>query len=218
VARTIDDTLAGILKQYGADPQKDIWDCHGTWVAYHRTLERIAVQAGITFEPPTIVRSEADECVIAVTGHMDKRQEWSFGEARIGQNYKVSGKQAGYPYAMAEKRAKDRVILKLVGLAGHVYSEEEADDFKPGATGAKSKGQSRDGYARLQRELDDLSKTQADPNAVREWWKANKAEIEALPDDWLDTLTARAETHVADMKMRMAGNGQERQLTPLDAG
>ena len=31
---------------------------------------------------------------------------------------------------MAEKRAKDRVILKLVGLHGHVYSEEEADDFK----------------------------------------------------------------------------------------
>jgi transcription initiation factor IIF auxiliary subunit len=31
---------------------------------------------------------------------------------------------------MAEKRAKDRVILKLVGLHGDVYSEEEADDFK----------------------------------------------------------------------------------------
>lgn len=31
---------------------------------------------------------------------------------------------------MAEKRAKDRVILKLVGLHGYVYSEEESDDFK----------------------------------------------------------------------------------------
>ena len=31
---------------------------------------------------------------------------------------------------MAEKRAKDRVILKLVGLHGYAYSEEEADDFK----------------------------------------------------------------------------------------
>jgi hypothetical protein len=31
---------------------------------------------------------------------------------------------------MAEKRAKDRVILKLVGLHGDVYSEEEADEFK----------------------------------------------------------------------------------------
>ena len=31
---------------------------------------------------------------------------------------------------MAEKRAKDRVILKLVGLHGDVYSEEEADEFQ----------------------------------------------------------------------------------------
>jgi hypothetical protein len=33
---------------------------------------------------------------------------------------------------MAEKRGKDRVILKLAGLQG-VYSEEEADDFKSSA-------------------------------------------------------------------------------------
>jgi hypothetical protein len=31
---------------------------------------------------------------------------------------------------MAEKRAKDRVILKLIELHGLVYSEEEADEFK----------------------------------------------------------------------------------------
>ena len=31
---------------------------------------------------------------------------------------------------MAEKRAKDRVILKLLGIAGDMYSEEEADEFK----------------------------------------------------------------------------------------
>jgi hypothetical protein len=51
--------------------------------------------------------------------------EWSIGEAVIGQSYQVSGKQAAiFPYAMAEKRGKDRVILKLAGLTG-VYSEEE---------------------------------------------------------------------------------------------
>lgn len=31
---------------------------------------------------------------------------------------------------MAEKRAKDRVILKLVGLHGDVYSQSEADEFQ----------------------------------------------------------------------------------------
>ncbi len=34
---------------------------------------------------------------------------------------------------MAEKRAKYRVILKLVGLHGLLYSEEEADEFKSSA-------------------------------------------------------------------------------------
>jgi hypothetical protein len=57
---------------------------------------------------------------------------WSFGEALINVNYRVSGRQAAYVYAMAEKRAVDRVILKLIGLHGLLYSEEEADDFKAG--------------------------------------------------------------------------------------
>ena len=30
---------------------------------------------------------------------------------------------------MAEKRAKDRVILKLLNLSGDVYSQDEADEF-----------------------------------------------------------------------------------------
>jgi hypothetical protein len=34
------------------------------------------------------------------------------------------------PIAMAEKRSKDRVILKLLAVHGDLYSEEEADDFK----------------------------------------------------------------------------------------
>lgn len=199
--RKIDPQLAEVLRKYGADPATDIWDCHGTWVAYHRTLERIAAKAGIAFEPPTMIRNEADEAVICVTGHMGDRSEWSFGEAKIGLNYKVAGKQAGYPYAMAEKRAKDRVILKLVGLAGHVYSEEEADDFKD--PDQKPKAQSRDTYERLQRELDDIPRTQRDPQAVRDWWKANADAIKTLPGDWQDTLTARAEGHHADMKMAM---------------
>ena len=31
---------------------------------------------------------------------------------------------------MAEKRAVDRCVLKLIGCSGDVYSEIEADDFK----------------------------------------------------------------------------------------
>ncbi|OQW34135.1 MAG: hypothetical protein A4E20_11925 [Nitrospira sp. SG-bin2] len=119
--------IADILKTYELDPKEALWDCHGTFVMYHRYCEIIAAKAGIRFDAPQIVEAKtADKiAVICVTGHMGvERSEWSFGEAAPSNN------KNAYPYAMAEKRAKDRVILKLVGLAGFVYSEEEADDFK----------------------------------------------------------------------------------------
>ncbi|MGU3362361.1 trna delta -isopentenylpyrophosphate transferase [Methylobacterium sp. M6A4_1b] len=134
--RTADKQIADILVRYGEPFGGNVWRVQGTAVIYHRTLERIAAQAGIAFDPPTLVRAERDEAVILVTGRMagakagTERVEWSIGEALVNVNYRVSGKQAGYVYAMAEKRAKDRVILKLLELHGLVYSEEEADAFR----------------------------------------------------------------------------------------
>lgn len=115
-----------ILKKYELDPKEACWNCHGTFVMYHRYCEIIAAKAGIRFDPPQIIEAKSIDKTVAlcVVGHMGDRSEWSFGEAAPGNN------KTAYPYAMAEKRSKDRVILKLVGLAGFVYSEEEADDFK----------------------------------------------------------------------------------------
>ncbi|MBX9930181.1 MAG: trna delta -isopentenylpyrophosphate transferase [Methylobacterium sp.] len=136
--RTADKQIADILVRYGEPFGGNVWRVQGTAVIYHKTLERIAAQAKITFDAPTIVRAERDEAVILVTGRLPdpttstERVEWSIGEALINVNYRVSGKQAGNVYAMAEKRAKDRVILKLLELHGLVYSEEEADEFRQG--------------------------------------------------------------------------------------
>lgn len=143
MSRESDDKISATLERFGIPMAGNVWRVQGTPVIYHRTLEEIAAQVGIIFQPPTILRSERDEAVMIVHGSMqmraadgsltDKtRHEWSIGEAVINVNYRVSGKQAAYVYAMAEKRAKDRVILKLIELAGHVYSEAEADDFKAG--------------------------------------------------------------------------------------
>lgn len=107
----------------------DVWKVQSALVIKHAALERLAASLGIVFEKPEFLRAQADECVVLVHGRLGDAQEWSIGEARIGLNYQVSGKQAGYPYAMAEKRGKDRVILKLAKLHG-AYSEDEADDFK----------------------------------------------------------------------------------------
>lgn len=134
--RTADKQIADILVRYGEPFGGNVWRVQGTAVIYHKTLERIAAQAGIVFEPPTVIRAERDEAVILVTGRLPgakpgtERVEWSMGEALVNVNYRVSGKQAAYVYAMAEKRGKDRVILKLIELHGLVYPEEEADEFR----------------------------------------------------------------------------------------
>jgi hypothetical protein len=118
--------VGDVLKDIGETAATAGWDCHGTFVLLHKALERVAAHKNITFDPPTIVESDINSknVVIVVTGHLGEKSEWSFGEAAPYNN------KNAYPFAMAEKRAKDRVILKLVGLHGYAYSEEEADDFK----------------------------------------------------------------------------------------
>jgi len=125
------DQIRAILQTYGEDARSATWKVQNSTVIYHAALERIAIKAGIWFDRPDVLRAERDEAVILVTGHLgDDATAWSMGEALVNVNYRVSGRQAAYVYAMAEKRAKDRVILKLIGLHGLVYSEEEADEFK----------------------------------------------------------------------------------------
>ena len=145
--------IRDLFKQANVDlPRDDVWDVQGTPVVKHRALERLGAAIGIEYAQPVVLRNEGDEAVILCTGKKGDKTEWSIGEARtvlmrdtgrknqkgkpiyeapdgaVG-NYQITPKQAAYPYAMAEKRAKDRVILKLAGLHG-VYSEEEADEFK----------------------------------------------------------------------------------------
>ena len=130
----------------------DVWTVQKAQVVKHKALERLAAALKISYAPPQVLRAERDEAVILVTGTIGDMTEWSVGEAIVvpmrdtGEknqwgkpimepvdgaigNYQVSPKQASYVWAMAEKRAKDRVILKLAGLHG-AYSEDEADDFK----------------------------------------------------------------------------------------
>lgn len=127
MAKKIDPRMIEILTLYNENPEDALWDCHGTWVAYHAAIERIAAKANIVFEMPQIVEASASSKTVSIVvrGTMGEKSEWSFGEASPSNN------KNSYPYAMAEKRAKDRVTLKLIGLHGLVYSEEESDDFKP---------------------------------------------------------------------------------------
>lgn len=135
MAKKLPKETQEIIAKYGLT-QADVWDCHGTWVIYHKSLERIAAQNGITFSFPDVICNDIanKQVALIVRGEIWKEEdtvpsatEWSIGEA-APYNSKNS-----YPFAMAEKRAKDRVILKLLGLHGDFYSEEEAEEFQPPA-------------------------------------------------------------------------------------
>lgn len=123
----IPQNVIDVFKRLNLDTEKDGWNCHGQYVLYHKTLEKIAADQGVVFEPPMIIETDAEKriCVICVTGRLGDKVEWSIGEA-MPINIDRGNNKQGYPYAMAEKRAKDRVIIKLVGLYG-AYSSEEAD-------------------------------------------------------------------------------------------
>jgi hypothetical protein len=204
MSREADDKISSTLERFGIPMAGNVWRVQGTPVIYHRTLEEIAAQLGIIFQPPTILRSERDEAVMIVHGSMqlraadggltDKtRHEWSIGEAVINVNYRVSGKQAAYVYAMAEKRAKDRVILKLIELAGHVYSEEEADEFSESARRQAQQAQ-RDQQAQAADEPDnDPAKIDADIR--KRITEANT--IESLRDMMLEERTQQAVAYLA---------------------
>lgn len=101
------------------------------WIALHKFLEKVAHRIGIVFDEPKVMNCTENEVALYVKGstlpiNMGEpiNQAWSIGEAS------PNNCKNDYRWAMAEKRAKDRVILKLLGIAGDMYSEEEADEFK----------------------------------------------------------------------------------------
>jgi hypothetical protein len=196
----IGPTLKKIFEKYGGDAKRDLWDCHGNWIAYHKALERIARNAKIKFDQPYIIESDGEKWSVAicVTGHMDDQTEWSIGEASKA-NYTVRGKQTAYPYAMAEKRGKGRVILKLIGLHGLVYSEEEADEFKQQKTKSAYQARKDGDWEDLQA---GLNATQT-PQELIAWGDLNKDKISALPENWRDHLR---EAYEAQMTTLKAGN------------
>lgn len=118
--------VLAFMERYGVESD-EVWEVHGsTWVVKHKALERIAAEVGIVWEKPELKVCDLSQglVVVLISGKLGDRVEYSFGEASPKNN------KNGYPVAMGEKRAKDRVILKLLAAHGDLYSEEEADNFK----------------------------------------------------------------------------------------
>lgn len=123
----MDDVIKNLMKDLKLNYNENTWVVHGkARVVLHKALEKIAAHKGIKFDAPAMIANDPEKKIAAmcVTGHLGDRAEWAIGEASPNNN------KNAYPYAMAEKRAKDRVILKLLNMAGDYYSDAEADDFK----------------------------------------------------------------------------------------
>ena len=221
-------TISARFKQANVPLDRDdTWTVQRATVIKHAALERLAAGCDIQFDPPQVLRATADECVMIVTGRMGEKAEWSIGEARavlmrdtgkknqwgkpvyeappdtIG-NYQITPKQAAYPYAMAEKRAKDRVIIKLVGLHG-VYSSEEADAFReggdkpepakpaqtrvtsgqPSETPFDAPSEAQEKIARVMKDAIRMAESRAD---LDDWLHDNRAELDKLPEALRDQV------------------------------
>jgi hypothetical protein len=206
-----DARITDILSRYGED-LSSTWIVQGQRVIRHAALERIAAKAGISFDKPNIVRSEEREAVILVSGTNGDRSEWSIGEANMELNYRTSGKQQAYPYAMAEKRGKDRVILKLIELHGLLYSEEEADEFKESAAGERREVMSDaissgkpivldDGVVHPGEALKRMIQEQGTAIGIKNFMLKHEVQsyLSGIPEDQKDELRSFALSRMADL-------------------
>lgn len=172
--------------------QDDFWQIpqNKQWVCKHAALEVVATKANVEWSAPQIIQADTANgiAVLSVTGKMGDRSEWATGEASPKNN------KNSYPWAMAEKRAKDRVVLKLVGIHGLVYSEDEAYDFKSAPAPrvdndhkpASKNIESRALYSALKASLRE-NKTRAD---LKAWWTDSECvtKRKGLPPDWQKNL------------------------------
>ena len=122
---------------------------------------------GIIFGPPQIINSEQNFVRMVISAKKGEVLMWSIGEADA-KNCKNL-----YFGAMAEKRGKDRVILKLINAYEYgIYSEEEAEDFKKPQYEHRTEEQAKE-YEQLKGHpaFDGLKKFSND-----EWKKCNSVQ------------------------------------------
>lgn len=191
------------MEKYGIDSD-EVWEVRpGTWAVKHAALERVANEQGIVFDPPALfgTMSLTDKTVaILVTATMKDRHDWSTGEAAPYNN------KNGYPVAMAEKRARDRVTLKLLNAHGAIYSDAEADDFQKPANGSVVQRQTlpkkdaKEIYTKMQAEIREAQSR----DQLKTWGIANKDRIKILPEDWQDILRLQFEEMSADLRNKEA--------------
>ncbi len=191
MSNNLDPRIEAVRAKYDL-AASDFWQIpqNKQWVCKHAALEIVATKANVEWSAPQIVQADTANgiAVMVVSGKMADRVEWATGEASPKNN------KNSYPWAMAEKRAKDRVVLKLVGIHGLVYSEDEMPEevrTKPNepantAKAAPKNDEARALYTALEKDM-RLNTTRSD---LGRWWRDQECETlrKKLPADWQGTL------------------------------
>ena len=193
------------------------------WIITHDACEKISVTAGIVFDPPEIIsytptiitengekvqkptkwgtqtwkpawagtcQRKTGDVAMIITGYKQDKPDykiWTTGEAN-GDNCSMN-----YLSAMAEKRGKDRIILKLINAYEYgIYSDVEADDFSK-----KEKQPTQPQLDKLHNLADDLGYKLMGVN------KMSKEEVSAKIDELQNEIQNRESTEHAIEKQQL---------------
>ena len=69
----IPENVGKVFREMGIKPDNDtVWDCHGTLVIKHKTLEKLAAFKGIQFDKPDFIEVSIKnkEVAVLVSGHL----------------------------------------------------------------------------------------------------------------------------------------------------
>ena len=183
----INEKLSKLLKEVGEvvdvrDKNSAVWSLpqnKNALIVKHKALEKISAHLGMWFDPPKIIESDTEKKIVSlvVQGYIDdskgKNTAWSIGEVSP-QN--TSNK---YVYAMAEKRAIDRVILKLLGVHGDFYSQAEIDEGEVANKGTSDKPDPKM-VAMIKEMFLTFLKVQKTREELVAYWKGNPEPLRQL--------------------------------------
>ncbi len=120
----IDPVVEKVLAELKFNPKDCLWEKHSAVCMKHRYIEIAGQHKGVIINELSEVEKDSSNGVVSIkcTASLGKAKVITYGEASPKNN------KNAYPYAMAEKRAIDRAILKLIGIHGFVYSDDEVSE------------------------------------------------------------------------------------------
>ena len=115
------------------DMTGDVWCIGNNFILKHDALTKIAKNEGVVFHKPEvhIIYNDKQFFGVAMYGEaeLDGYKIWTTADST------TQNTMAKYYFNMAEKRLRDRQVLKLLDLYEYgLYSDVEADDFKKQAS------------------------------------------------------------------------------------